>query len=42
MAKITLDLILKVAEIFLDILIVLKEKINGRKENGDKGIAEKE
>jgi hypothetical protein len=42
MAKITLDLMLKVAEIFLDILIVLKDKFNGRKKDDDKRDAEKE
>ena len=42
MAKITLDLVLKVAEIFLDILIVLKDKINGRKKDDDKGAAKTE
>ena len=42
MAKITIDLVLKVAEIFLDILIVLKDKFNGRKKDDNKGDAKAE
>ncbi len=42
MGKITLEAILKTAEIILDILNVLKHKLNGRKKDGDKRAAEKE
>ncbi len=42
MGKNTLDLVLKVAGIVLDVLVFIKDKINGRKKDDDKGIAEKE
>ncbi len=37
MGKITLEAILKAAEIILDILNVPKYKLNGRKKDGDEG-----
>ncbi len=41
MGKITLDLVLKAAAIVLDVLVFLKEKINGRKDD-NKGAAKTE
>ncbi len=41
MTKKTIELIIKIAGLVLEVLIFLKDKINGRKENGDKRIAKK-